>query len=73
MPTTFNRIVRADRPLATALALIGIGFVVSLLAGLVLGLLADDFRSAFGLTVTVGMIVTGVGIVFLLGGGALRR
>jgi len=46
---------------------------VSLLAGLVVGLLGDDFRSAFGWTVAVGMLVTAVVIIALLAIATVRR
>lgn len=73
MPNLFDRIVRADRPLITTLALIGAGFAVSLLAGLLVGLLADEFRAAFGWTVAVGMLATAVAIIALLGIAIARR
>jgi len=50
-----------------------VGFAVSLLAGLVVGLLGDDFRSAFGWTVAVGMLVTAVVIIALLAIATVRR
>lgn len=70
---SFDRIIRADRPVATTFTLIGVGFIVSLLAGLVVGLIADDFRAAFGSTVTVGMIVTAVVSIGLLAVATVRQ
>ena len=73
MHSSIDRIIRADRPIATTFALIGIGFLVCLLVGLVVGLLADDFRSSFGWTVAVGMIVTAVLSIVLLAVATARR
>ncbi len=73
VPSSFDRIVRPDRPVATIFALVGVGFLVCLLAGLVAGLLADDFRSAFGWTVAVGMIMTAVVSIVLIAVATVRR
>ncbi len=73
MASPFDRIVRADRPIVTALMLVGVGFAVSLLVGLLFGWLADDFQSAFGRTVAVGMLVTSVVIIALLAIATQRR
>ena len=73
MSNSFDRIVRADRPLTTTLALIGIGFALSLMAGIVIGLSAEHFRSAFGQTVAVGMLATAVTIIALLATAAVRQ
>lgn len=70
VPSLFHRVIRTDRPVATAFVLMGVGFLVSLLVGLVAGLvawlLAADFRSAFGWTGIVGMIVT-AGVILAWG------
>ena len=60
MSNPIARIIDVDRPLATAFALIGVGFLVSLMVGLVVGLLAEDFRSAFGWTGAIGMFMTAI-------------
>ncbi|PCC26967.1 hypothetical protein CIK75_00545 [Glutamicibacter sp. BW78] len=60
MSISIARIIDDDRPLATAFALIGIGFLLSLVVGLVVGLLAEDFRSAFGWTGAIGMFMTAI-------------
>lgn len=73
MPNSFDRIVRVDRLLTTTLALIGVGFALSLLAGLLVGVLAEDVRSAFGWPVAVGMLVTAVVIIALLAIATVRR
>ena len=73
MPTSFDRIVGAERPLTTTLALVGVGFALSLLAGLAAGWLAADFRSTFGWTVSAGLMVTSVLIIALLAPATARQ
>lgn len=68
-----DRIVRAERPIVTALMLIGVGFALSLLVGLLFGSLGDDFQLAFGRTVAVGLIVTSVVTIALLAMATRRR
>ncbi|MGB3257935.1 MAG: hypothetical protein WBG89_07905 [Ornithinimicrobium sp.] len=73
MASHFDRIVRADQPIVTALMLVGVGCALSLLVGLLLGWLADDFLSVLGRTVAVGMLVTSVAIIALLAIATQRR
>ncbi len=48
-------------------AVLGIGFVLSVVAGLVVGLVIDDLPRGLGRTVLVGMIITAVvGVVLAL-------
>lgn len=68
--SSFARIFPADRPVASAFTLIGISFLASLALGLVVGLFAEDFRSAFGWTVAIGMIATAITLPLLV---AARR
>lgn len=53
--------------------LIGVGFALSLLVGLLFGSLGDDFQLAFGRTVAVGLLVTSVVTIALLAMATRRR
>lgn len=73
VPSPFDRLVRPDRPVSSVLLIVGVGAVASLVAGVVVGLLAESFAGAFGTTVAVGMLVTAVVAVAVLAVAASRR